>query len=622
MIRLQSATLQRGTKVLFEQVDVILHQEQRVGLTGANGSGKSSLLQVLRGGLQLDAGDLRIPANLEIAYVRQETPSVSVAALDYVLDGDRPLRALETRMASAAAEELAMLYAEYETIDGYTASSRAARLLHGLGFNAAEHDQPVKSFSGGWRMRLNLAQALMCRSDLLLLDEPTNHLDLEAVIWLEQWLQNYSGTLLLISHDREFLDRVVSHVWNVEQQMITAYTGNYSDFERQRVERLSQQQAAYEKQQKEITHLHKYIDRFRAKATKARQAQSRIKALERMEQISAAHIDSEFHFEFPASGRVGDPLLELGQASIGYAEQAIIEAVNFQLRPGSRVGLLGPNGAGKSTLIKTLADQLALLSGERIEGAGLNIGYFAQHQLDQLELDESALTQFQRKAPKASEQALRRHLGGFGFHGDRVTEAVRPFSGGEKSRLALAMMVWMKPNLLLLDEPTNHLDLEMRHALTMALQSYDGALVIVSHDRHLLRTCTDELYLVHAGRCELFQGDLEDYRKYIAEARKSEALADSANSQIANKKNSRQDSASQRKKTQPLRSKLKVVDRKLDRLRPKQAALEEQLSGTDIYQPENVDELKRCMQDKSELDTEIESLEDEWLELSAALENF
>ncbi|MGV6817991.1 MAG: ATP-binding cassette domain-containing protein [Thiotrichales bacterium] len=620
MIRFINASLQRGTRLLFHSADVTLHQGQRVGLTGANGTGKSSLLAVLRSELQLDAGELLMPPNLEIAHVKQETPAVERSAIDYVLDGDEPLRALQKRIDEAETEDLAALYADYEAIDGYTAQSRAARLLHGLGFQESEISRAVSSFSGGWRMRLNLAQALMCRSDLLLLDEPTNHLDLEAVIWLEQWLQQYQGTLILISHDREFLDRVINQIWHLERETITSYSGNYSDFEKRRAEQLAQQQAAFEKQQKEIAHLQKYIDRFRAKATKARQAQSRVKALERMELISAAHVDSAFSFEFPQAARTGDPMLELKQASIGYADKPVVENINFQLRPGSRIGLLGPNGAGKSTLIKTLAGQLPMLTGERIEGAGLNIGYFAQHQVDQLELDESPLTQFQRKSPGSSEQVLRNHLGGFGFHGDRVIEIVRPFSGGEKSRLALAMMVWMRPNLLVLDEPTNHLDLEMRLALTMALQEFDGAMVVVSHDRHLLRTCTDELFLVHAGRCTSFNGDLDDYRKTISDSQKTELTPELIPDKKTGKKTQRQDAASQRKKSQPLRSRIKAIDKKLDHLRPRQAALEEQLSGTEIYLPEKQSQLQACLQEKHELDKQVLELEEQWLDASEALE--
>lgn len=621
MISLRNVSLQRGTKPLFSHVDVTLHPGQRVGVTGANGSGKSSLFALLRGELSVDSGELEIPPGLAIAHVKQETPAVDTAALDYVLDGDQPLRDLEARIATADEHTLGGLYAEYEAIDGYTASSRAARLLHGLGFADDAHSQPVKSFSGGWRMRLNLAQALMCRSDLLLLDEPTNHLDLEAVIWLEQWLRGYPGTLLLISHDREFLDRVINRVWHIEQQSLSVYNGNYSEFERYRAEKLAQQQAAFEKQQKEMAHLQKYIDRFRAKATKARQAQSRIKALERMERISAAHVDSQFHFDFLPVERVGDPLLKLEKVTLGYAQKPLLQAIDLQLRPGSRIGLLGPNGAGKSTLIKALAGRLEVFSGERLESTGLKIGYFAQHQLEQLDPAESALTQLQRLDSQASEQALRNFLGGFGFQGDRVTEAIEPFSGGEKSRLALAIIVWQRPNLLLLDEPTNHLDLEMRLALTLALQGYAGALVIVSHDRHLLRTCTDELYIVHQGRCEAFNGDLDDYRKYITDAEKkleSESLP--PKSVKRDKKAQRKEAAEKRKQLQPLTRKLNSIEKTLDQLQGRQAELETRLSDTALYTDTAKQELQTIIAEKNQVDQQLREQEEQWLNLSHELE--
>lgn len=621
MIRFNQVGLQRGRKVLFENVEFTLHRGERIGVTGANGTGKSSLFSMLLGELAADNGEVDMPSNLETAHVRQETPSVDAAALEYVIDGDRQLRELEVEIAAADEAHLGQLYAKFEAIDGYTAASRAGRLLHGLGFTEEQHSHPVKSFSGGWRMRLNLAQALMCRSDLLLLDEPTNHLDMEAVIWLEQWLKQYEGTLLLISHDREFLDRVVNRILHLEQLGMKLYRGNYSDFEIQRAEQLAQQQAAHEKQQKEMAHLHKFVERFRAKASKAKQAQSRVKALERMEVISAAHVDSEFSFEFQPCGRVGDPLLKLDEADLGYGETAIVRKAELQLRPGSRVGLLGPNGAGKSTLIKSLAGELPILAGECVHGNGLKIGYFAQHQLDQLDLDASALQQFQRQDPQASEQTLRNHLGGFGFKGERADEIIRPFSGGEKSRLALAMLIWQKPNLLLLDEPTNHLDLEMRHALTIALQGYAGALVIVSHDRHLLRTCTDELFIVHGGCCELFSGDLDDYRKYISEQEEASSVnGDEPAVEKTDKKSQRRAAAELRKQLQPLTSKLKKIEKEMQQLQEAAAALETKLADEAIYQPENKSRLQDILTEKAKIDQTLPSVEENWLELSEEIE--
>lgn len=623
MINLKNISLQRGSKLLFHDVNLSLHPGQRIGLTGANGTGKSSLLALLLGEFGADSGDLTIPPGIEIAHVRQETPAVAQAALDYVIDGDHLLRALERQMADADGEALAVLHAEYEAIDGYTARSRAARLLHGLGFRNDQLEQPVTAFSGGWRMRLNLAQALMCRSDLLLLDEPTNHLDIEAVIWLEQWLRGYQGTLLLISHDREFLDSVVNVICHIEHGTITRYSGNYGDFERQRAAQLAQQQAAHERQQKELSHLQSYIDRFKAKATKARQAQSRVKALERMEIITAAHVDTLFHFAFLPIERCGDPLLDVDSITIGYGETTILCDVSMQIRPGSRIGLLGPNGAGKSTLIKLLAGALEPRAGEVRAGNGLKIGYFAQHQLEQLDPLASALLHFQRIDPKATEQTLRNHLGGFGFHGDRVDEPIAPFSGGEKSRLVLAMLIWQRPNLLLLDEPTNHLDLEMRHALTMALQGYEGAMVVVSHDRHMLRTCSDELYFVHDRRCERYEGDLDDYRRYLADKEAALVSTDSDLSSVdkTDRKTQRRDAAEKRKRLQPVTSEVKNLERKLEKQQQRQAELETQLADPDIYQNESrKTELTTLMREKSQLDNDIDALEERWLELQETLE--
>ena len=525
MISLRNLSLYRGSQPLLQGVDLTVHAGQKLGVVGPNGSGKSSLFAMLRGELAPDAGDLDMPTDLVIAHVAQETPALERSALDYVIDGDQELRALERELAAAEAagdgRRIAELHAQLDGIQGYTAPVRAAELLHGLGFANDDQQRPVKSFSGGWRMRLNLAQALMRRSDLLLLDEPTNHLDLEAVLWLEQWLKRYPGTLLLISHDRDFLDACVDGIIHLHDRKLVLYRGNYSAFERQRAERLAQQQAQYEKQQREIAHLTRFIERFRAKATKARAAQSRLKALERMERIAPAHVDSPFRFEFAEPPRAPDPIVTLDQVELGYDGAPVLQGLDLSIRPGMRIGLLGPNGAGKSTLVRCLAGALAPRSGQRLLGQGTVIGYFEQHQLEQLDLAASPLLHLQRLAPEVDVQRLRDFLGGFGFSGDQALAPVGPFSGGEKARLVLALIVWQRPNLLLLDEPTNHLDLEMRHALTVALQSYQGAMVLVSHDRHLLTTTTDEFWLVADGQLRPFDGDLGDYQAWVASRNKA-----------------------------------------------------------------------------------------------------
>ncbi|MGD8709022.1 MAG: ATP-binding cassette domain-containing protein, partial [Ectothiorhodospiraceae bacterium] len=487
MIQLRNLTLRRGPDPLLESADLTIHAGQKLGLVGANGCGKSSLFALLRGELHPDAGDVSLPADWTIASMLQETPALERPALEYVLDGDEALRGAERAVAAAESrndgEAIARAHARFDAAGGYSARARGAELLHGLGFEPDVHQQPVAAFSGGWRVRLNLARALMCPSDLLLLDEPTNHLDLETVLWLEQWLRAYPGTLMLISHDRDFLDAVVDHVVHIEQRRLNLYKGGYSAFERQRSERLAQQQALHDKQQQEIARLERFIDRFRAKATKARAAQSRVKALERMEKVAPAHVDSPFHFEFREPEPAANPLMSLEGVAAGYDGAPVFTGVSMGLRPGARIGLLGPNGAGKSTLVKLLARDLEPLQGTLTVGRNVRIGYFAQHQLEQLDPEASPLLHLQRLAPGEGEQKLRDFLGGFGFQGDMATDPVAPFSGGEKARLVLALLVWQRPNLLLLDEPTNHLDLEMRHALTVALQGFDGATVTVSHDR-------------------------------------------------------------------------------------------------------------------------------------------
>jgi len=569
MLQFTDFSLRRGTRLLIDHAELTIRPRQKVGLTGANGCGKSSLFACIRGELTPDTGDCSLPPNWTLASVRQETPAVAAAALDYVLEGDSELAATLQQLTAAEqaddGQAMAALHAKLDAIDGYQAPVRAARLLHGLGFRQDQIQLPVNTFSGGWRMRLNMAQALMCRSDLLLLDEPTNHLDLETVLWLQDWLAEYPGTLLLISHDREFLDAVCDHIVQIEQAKLNFYSGNYSAFERVRAERLAQQQAAWEKQQREIRHIQSFIDRFKAKASKAKQAQSRLKMLSRMETISRAHVDSPFHFSFRQPDKTPNPLLKLEAAGTGYDDVPMLSDIDLTLTPDSRCGLLGVNGAGKSTLIKLLCGDLPALAGRLHRAADLRIGYFAQHQLDQLRGDQSPLQQLQALDPRATEQSLRDYLGGFGFSGERAEMAVAPFSGGEKARLVLALLVYQKPNLLLLDEPTNHLDLDMRHALNLALQEFTGGLLLVSHDRYLLDSLCEEYWLVADGRVTSFAGNLDDYRAWLAQREQATANTGSApsSSKSGNKKADRRAAAARRRELAPLRKELKQLENRL-----------------------------------------------------------
>ncbi|WAK01927.1 ATP-binding cassette domain-containing protein [Methylobacter sp. YRD-M1] len=624
MLNFRNISLRRGARVLFANASFTIHKGQKVGVTGANGVGKSSLFALLRNELHLDEGDFSMPPGLEIAHVAQETPAVGCSAIDYVIDGDRELRRLQQQLAAAEQADdglkQAQLHAMLDTIGGYSAQARASRLMSGLGFMPEQEQNPVSSFSGGWRMRLNLAQALMCRSDVLLLDEPTNHLDLDAVIWLQDWLCKYPGTLLLISHDRDFLDAITDHIVHIEQNKAEIYTGNYSAFERMRAEKLAQQQAAYLKQQREIAHMQSFVERFKAKATKARQAQSRIKALERMELIAQAHVDSPFDFSFPAPGRMPNPLLTLEKADIGYGQKCVIEQASLSISPGDRIGLLGPNGAGKSSLIKVLAGTMLPLSGVRREADALRIGYFAQHQLEQLRLDESPLWHLQKLDNQATEKDLRNFLGGFDFQGDKVLEPVKPFSGGEKARLVLAMLVYQNPNLLLLDEPTNHLDLEMRHALSVALQDYEGAIVVVSHDRHLLRSVTDQLLLVADGKARPFDGDLEDYRLWLAEQKKGEEKPAADATPMVSRKDQRKLEAERRQKFKPLYDALKKAEQAVEKYHAEQRQLEQLLADPAIYADSEKERLKKLMERKVQVDKALEEAEAAWMEAEEKLE--
>jgi ATP-binding cassette subfamily F protein 3 len=630
LIQFKNLTLTRGIKVLVEGASFQLHPGHKVGLTGANGAGKSSLFAMLRGELHPEHGDLEMPPNWVIAHVAQETPALSQEAIEFTLDGDVELRAIEAALVEAEAkhegEKIGELHARFSEIGGYSARARAAELLDGLGFKNADLSRSVSDFSGGWRVRLNLARALMCRSDLLLLDEPTNHLDLDAVIWLETWLKDYRGTLVLISHDRDFLDAIVNHIAHIEQQHLTLYKGGYSDFELQRAERLAQQQSMYERQQRNVAHLQSYIERFRAKATKARQAQSRIKALERMEMISAAHIDTPFDFSFREMQNVPDPLLVLDDVSVGYGETTILSKIELALRPGERLGLLGRNGAGKSTLIKLLASELAMKSGKRVEGKDLKIGYFAQHQLEQLRLDESPLEHMQKLDPETREQEHRNYLGGFDFKGDMASSACGPFSGGEKSRLALALLIWTRPNLLLLDEPTNHLDLEMRHALTIALQEYQGGVVIVSHDRAMLRATCDKFMLVAHGKAKVFDGDLEDYKDWLNAQKladkqslesNKEASASSNKVERAQSKADRQVRIAERR---PLLKETEQIEANMAKWEQDKSALDNKLADPDLYTQSDKSILQDLLKRQADLVQQLETAEMRWLELQEMLE--
>ena len=629
MLALTNIALRRGPKTLFESASFQLHAGQRMGLIGANGCGKSSLFAMLLGELEPDEGELALDPKDEIAHVAQESPHGSGSAVDYVMDGDRELRSVQAAIAEGEADadkpDLHLLYERMEAIDGFTAESRASRLLHGLGFAADEYTKPVREFSGGWRMRLNLAGALMCRSDILLLDEPTNHLDLPAILWLERWLKRYEGILMVVSHDRDFLDEICTRVAHIENETINLFTGNYSQFETLRAEQLSQQQAMYVRQQKQIKHMQSYVDRFRYKASKARQAQSRIKMLERMEQIAPAHVDSPFRFHFIEPEKQPQHLLGLSDAAVGYGDATILDNIELHLSAGDRIGLLGVNGAGKSTLVKALSTGSTLLKGERVLSKDTKIGYFAQHQLELLRPEHSPIDHLRDYAPDDREQDHRNYLGRFGFGGERIFEPVAPFSGGEKARLVLALMIRQGPNLLLLDEPTNHLDLEMRQALSVALIEYTGALVVISHDRHLLRSVCDELLIVHDGIVDRFNRSLDDYPAWLREQEEKAEQAltkwQESPAKSVNRKQQRQEQAQRRKRLKPLYDKVRDVETDLESNRSRLAELEASLSDEAIYaNPDRKDELTQLVREQAAIKSAIESLEWEWLEASEQLE--
>jgi len=635
MLQFKHLSLRRGHRLLFEDADFQIYPAQKVGITGANGCGKSSLFALILGDLHADSGDCLYPKDWVVAHVAQEMPVGDQTAIEYVLDGDTELRRVESALAAAEGHNdgllLATLHADYENIDGYSARSRAGQLMSGLGFDAADHSRTLNSFSGGWRMRLNLARALMCRSELLLLDEPTNHLDLDAVIWLEGWLRSYAGTLLLVSHDRDFLDSVASHIAHIEQQRITLYSGNYSAFEHLRAERLAAEQSAFEKQQREIAHMQAFVERFRAKATKARQAQSRLKALQRMQTIAAAHVDSPFQFRLREPEKRPHTLLQMHRVVAGYGDAPVITGTELSILPGDRIGLLGRNGAGKSTLIKLLAGSmgggLQLTQGERIVHKDTRIGYFAQHQVEQLHPEHSPLEHLQQLDPRAREADLRNHLGGFGFSSERALAPVAPLSGGEKSRLVLAMLVYQRPNLLLLDEPTNHLDLEMRQALAVALQDFSGAMVIVSHDRHLLRVTCDRLMLVHDTRVDDFPLSLDEYPKWLSE-QSTQSAADASfadcteavRTKTLARKDRKRIEAEQRKLLQPIRQRIAQAEAQLDALHSAQIELDRRLADPEIYNDDNKRELQHCLLEQADVKKQCDAVEAEWMQASEELE--
>jgi len=620
MITLRNITLRRGQHVLLQHLDWTIYHKQRIGIIGANGTGKTSLFSLLLNEIQAEEGDLNIPKQIKLAHMAQETPAYPISALEFVLNGDNELRELQNKLEIAEQQHdgsrIAVLHEKLSTIDAYTARARAAQLLDGLGFVQESQKKSVSAFSGGWRVRLNLARALMCRSDVLLLDEPTNHLDLDAVLWLEQWLEQYHGTLLVISHDRDFLDHIVDHIAYISHQNIKLYTGHYSSFENQRAAELLTRQATYEKQQRQLAHLHSFVDRFRAKAAKARQAQSRLKAIERMDAVCAVQTESPFQFEFKQSEHCPNPLLTLERASVAYGDTIILSHLNLSITPKARMAILGPNGAGKSTLIKLLAGNLLAAQGKCERGPGLKIGYFAQHQVDELHLDDTPLLHLRRIADNATELELRTFLGSFGFSGNKVLDTVNTFSGGEKSRLALALLVWQRPNLLLLDEPTNHLDLEMRNALCIALQEYEGAMILVSHDRFLVRTTTDQLLLVTDGKLHHFEGDLNDYQQWLLDFRKQQSgpgAIRNGKSDIS-KRELRQQEAKRREIRRPLLQKVKRLEEGMDKLQKEATTMEMALTDLSLYETQNKDKLQHYLSNQVKIKKELEKLENDWLQ--------
>ncbi len=663
MLRLNTVACRRDGQILFDNVNEFFARPQRIGITGRNGCGKSSLFAMILGELEPDEGAIELQPGITVAHVAQETPSSNDSALNYVMKGDERLQQLREQMnelglidgvgdlspttfddddkrTDVSSDVLANLFEQFEHAGGYTAEARAGSLLSGLGFTAEQHTMAADQFSGGWLMRLNLARALMCPSDLLLLDEPTNHLDIDAVFWLQGWLRRYEGTLLMISHDREFLDAVVNSIVHIENRLAARYTGNYSAFERTRAEQLANQQAMYQRQQKKIQEVQRFIDRFKAKASKARQAQSRVKMLERMQRVSQAHVDSQFSFSFEQPRKLSNPLVVLEEATIGYDEHVVLRDVEFRLSGGDRIALLGRNGAGKSTLVKAIVGELALIDGSRVEGNNLSCGYFAQHQIDQLDYTGNAIDQLLKVDPQLSEAQARNFLGRFGFSGDMAMQSVNVFSGGEKARLVLALLVYQRPNVLLLDEPTNHLDMDMRYALSEAMQSFEGALVVVSHDRFLLESVADELWLIADGHLSAYPDDLEAYRRWLSkrsndtaavmtsqvaadtelcEERSSPAQVDTDRSSAV-RKQAKRDAAEQRKRLAPLKSQVSKAEAQCDQLQSQIAELQLKLADNELYNDSRKNELAGLLQDQQQLKQKLEEAESAWMAASVQLD--
>lgn len=634
MLRLTNLALMRGTRLLYSHATLIASPGERIGLVGPNGCGKSTLFAAILGELSPEDGELETPRPERIAHVAQSFKVEDVTTIEYVLSGHAPLMTARANLAAAEASgdemALAAAHSELAEVNEGAVTAQAKTILSGLGFSETDAGRQVEDFSGGWRNRIALARALMRPADLLLLDEPTNHLDIDSLIWLENWLRRVESTVVIISHDREFLDRAVQTIWSVEDGTICRYAGNYSQFERERIEKLRQQDAARRAYETETAHLTSYIERFRYKASKARQAQSRIKMLERLEAVEPVRAKREWRFNFLKPLRLPEHLVDAEDLSVGYGDRVVLSHVTFSVRSGERIGILGVNGAGKSTLVKAIVGDLKPMAGEIRRGQGLEIGYFAQHQLDQLRMDETPLEQLRHIAPDAREQELRDFLGTYRFSGDFATSPVGPMSGGEKARLALALIAWRKPNLLVLDEPTNHLDMETREALTMALSTYEGAVLLVSHDRHLLRAVTDELWLVHDGRRELFEGDLDDYAALVLEHRRTTAAQERAERIAAkpvapsvNKSKARRQAAQERARIaelrHPLKRELEKVEKEMNTLGGQLKALDAKLADPEFYNSD-ADAVAKTLREHGELAPKVETLEMRWLELSEQIE--
>ena len=618
MLSFNNLELVLGGKTLFDDVSLTIHHHQKVGLVGANGTGKTSLFKIIKKEIEVDQSTVSFPSDLRISYLAQEVKGTDEIALDYVLSGDSNLIDIQKKIENAEIEEnyeiLGELYEVYSSLDGYSAKSKAEQLMVGLGFKSDDFDKPLKDFSGGWRVRLNLAKTLMQPSDLMLLDEPTNHLDLDAILWLSNWIKSFKGALILISHDRDFLDDCVSYVAHLYQQSIELYSGNYSQFEILRAAKMAEIQSNFIKQQKEVAHMQSFINRFKAKATKARQAQSRVKALEKMELIAPAHIDSPFNFTISETDKISNPLVTLNRAGLGYSEP-ILSNVGFTICPGDRIGLLGPNGAGKSTLIKSIVGTLPILDGDRETGTNIKVGYFSQHQVDDLDLSISAFVHIQRLDETKTEKQIRTYLGGFAFKGDKVKDPIRLFSGGEKARLAFAIISYQKPNILLMDEPTNHLDMEMRHALTVAIQTFKGAILLISHDRHLLNSSVDTFYLIDNGALEIFDGDLDDYKNYILDIKSSDNKQSKKKKSI--KDGPKEDNS---EKIKTLNSSISKLDKRLFRLNTKLTEANNKLADPELYSDDSSEDLQDLIRNQLELTNEIEAAEKEWMDKAAELD--